>query len=113
MWDEFIFELFILLLFLCVHDILRTRIKNNIPSYMANLKLRAAIIQTVNQQLNKNNPPEVRIALGRMMDNDPDCDYDEAFRRIAVVLVEEMFDMLKNKKTFNTKIYAEKLRNLK
>lgn len=55
----------------------------------------------------------MRIALGRMMDNDPDCDYDEAFRRIAVVLVEEMFDMLKNKKTFNTKIYAEKLRNLK
>lgn len=59
-------------------------------------KLRKTIIDIVKDQLNRGNPPEARLAVERLMDEDPYCDYDEVVRKIAVILSEEMYEMMKN-----------------
>lgn len=79
---------------------------------MHNPKLKQAIISIVENQLNQNNPPEVRLTLDRLMSEDPDCDYDEAVRKITVVLTEEMYEMMKNQRNFDLTRYIKKLNEL-
>jgi len=79
---------------------------------MHNPKLKQTIIGIAENQLNQNNPPEARLTLNRLMSENPDCDYDEAVRRIAVVLSEEMYEMMKNQRNFDLKRFIKKLNEL-
>lgn len=79
---------------------------------MHNPKLRRAIVGIVENQLKQNDPPETRLTLDRLMSEDPDCDYNEAVRRIAVVMVEEMYDMMKKQQNFDLARYIKKLQAL-
>jgi len=79
---------------------------------MYNPRLKQAIISIVKNQLNRNSPPEVRLTLDRLMSENPDCDYDEAVRKIAVILIEEIYEMMKNQRNFDLKKYIKKLNKL-
>lgn len=78
-----------------------------------NLLLRREIIRTVENQLNQDNPHETRLTLNRLMENNPDCDYDEAVRKMAVILAGEMHEMMKGQEKFNVERYIRKLKELK
>ena len=75
-----------------------------------NKHLNVAILEAVDNQLNQGRPSEVRATLEKLMERGDD--YDEAKRKIAVVLVEEMYEIMKEQKPFNQKRYIEKLKQL-
>ncbi len=79
---------------------------------MYNPNLNQAIIQVVENQLNQNNPTETKETLDRLISEDKACDYNETIRRIAVVLVEEMYNVMKNKQGFDLERYVNKLKEL-
>lgn len=93
---------------------LMCRIKNfsHMGRKKPNLILRKAIIIAVENQLNSNNPPEVRKTLNRLMARNKDIDFDSAVEIIAAVLIGEIYDMFKNQEEFNEKRYAKELKKL-
>lgn len=69
-----------------------------------------AFIETVQIQINENNPPIVRETCDRLKK----MGYDEsdAKRIIATVLATESLEMMKNKRTFDADRYARLLEKL-
>ncbi|MCC3358812.1 hypothetical protein [Bacillus sp. REN16] len=74
---------------------------------MANLKLKSKILEIVDNQIKINDPSCTKETLERLVD----LGYSEIESKemIGRVLVEEMYDLLKNQVPFNEKRYAEKL----
>ncbi|WP_018930663.1 SEC-C metal-binding domain-containing protein [Gracilibacillus lacisalsi] len=77
---------------------------------MVNYRLQAQLLGVVDNQLRENNPKCTKTAFNLLID----LGYteDEAKKMIAAILVEEMFDVMKNEKEFNEKRYCKKLDKL-
>ncbi len=75
-----------------------------------NLRLKSAVLQTVENQIKNNNPPETKETLKRLMKMGDSR--QEAIRKIAVVMVEEIYDMMKNSEVFNQERFVNKLEKL-
>lgn len=78
---------------------------------MTNQNLKMIILATVNNQLRENNPPITRMTLERLIK----LGYTEkiAKEKIAAVLIEEIYDVMKNNEVYNEERYSRKLRALK
>ncbi len=77
---------------------------------MANLKLKSKIIEIVDNQIEINDPKSTKETLERLISMG--FTEMESKEMIGRVLVEEMYDLLKNQVPFNEKRYAEKLSRL-
>ncbi|THE12186.1 hypothetical protein E1I69_11740 [Bacillus timonensis] len=77
---------------------------------MANLKLKSKILEIVDNQININDPKITKETMERLMG----LGYSETESKemIGRVLVEEMYDILKNQVPFNEKRYSDKLNML-
>ncbi|WP_407668339.1 SEC-C metal-binding domain-containing protein [Oceanobacillus damuensis] len=77
---------------------------------MVNYRLRATLMEVLDNQLRDNDPKCTKKTLKRLMD----LGYteDESKEMIASVLVEEIFDVTKNKEKYNEKRYCKKLAKL-
>ncbi|MDR4888155.1 hypothetical protein DZB84_23015 [Bacillus sp. HNG] len=77
---------------------------------MANLKLKSKILEIVDNQIQINDPKITKETMERLMD----MGYSdiESKEMIGRVLVEEMYDILKNQVPFNEKRYSDKLNML-
>jgi len=73
-------------------------------------QLTAAIMETVNNQLRDSNPPEAKETYDRLVASG--ISDKEARRLIAIVLSNEMFEILKNKEPYNQQRYIAFLRKL-
>jgi Holliday junction resolvasome RuvABC DNA-binding subunit len=78
---------------------------------IANIKLKNTILNIVDNQLNENNPSVTKATYERLQS----LGYikQQAKEKIAAVLVEETFDILKNQEPFNEERYTKKLKELK
>ncbi|MGM0902141.1 MAG: hypothetical protein ACQEXB_13740 [Bacillota bacterium] len=77
---------------------------------MVNPRFRTKLLEIVENQLKENNPPCTGETLNRLMKMGKT--EEESKLLIAGILVEEMYDIMKNKVPFNESRYAEKLANL-
>lgn len=77
----------------------------------ANLRLKSAILEVVENQIRDNNPPETRETLIRLMEMGDSR--EEAVRKIALVVVGEIYEVMKNKEVFNRERFVSKLKKLK
>ena len=77
---------------------------------MANQYLKSTVLHVVDNQLKDNNPLITKTTYERLRA----MGYSEkqAKERIAAVLLEEMYDVLKNREQFNEERYTNKLNNL-
>ena len=69
------------------------------------------ILEVVESQLEQNDPPETRITLQRLVAagyTEP-----EAKEKIAVVIIEEVYDVLKTNAPYDEKRYVSRLKQLK
>jgi hypothetical protein len=78
---------------------------------MENLRLKKIVIEVVDNQLQANNPPITKTTYERLQA----LNYtkQEAKERIAAVVLEEMYDVLKDKKPYDERRYTERLESLK
>lgn len=76
-----------------------------------NLRLKSAILEVVENQIRDNNPPETRETLMKLIKRG--VSREEAIRKIAVVVVEKIYEMMKNKEVFNRERFVDKLKKLK
>lgn len=74
---------------------------------MANLKLKSKILEIVDNQIEINDPKSTKETLERLVGMG--FSEIESKEMIGRVLVEEMYDLLKNQVPFNEKRYTEKL----
>jgi hypothetical protein len=74
------------------------------------MNVREALFETIQNQIDKNNPKETKVTYDRLIrEGHP---HDEAMRLIAFVLVREMNDMLKASRPFNEARYIKALKAL-
>jgi hypothetical protein len=78
--------------------------------FMANMHLKRTILQVVDNQLNENNPPIMKITYERLLATG--YTQKQAKEKLAAVALEEMYDVLKHHKPFNEERYAERLEGL-
>ncbi|NLL49612.1 MAG: hypothetical protein GX249_13650 [Firmicutes bacterium] len=78
---------------------------------MVNKHLQRTILGVVDNQINANDPPITKITLERLRK----LGYSErdAKKKIAAILIEEMYDVMKNGEEFDEKRYTDKLSALK
>lgn len=75
-----------------------------------NPKLKATIIEVVDNQLKANDPPETRSTLDRLVAEG--YSEKEAKELIACVVTSEIFDVMKNKEEFNLQRFIDALNKL-
>lgn len=101
-------------------DIFHEREKNTIISQnnncivhgnMANMRLKKMILQAVDNQLQANDPPITKVTYERLQSSG--YTKQQAKEKIASILVEEMYDVLKNQEHFNEERYTKNLESLK
>lgn len=78
---------------------------------MTNQNLKRTILATVDNQIRENNPPITRMTLEKLKK----LGYTEkiAKEKIAAVLIEEIYDVMKNNAPYDEERYSKKLRSLK
>ncbi|MCE5285555.1 MAG: hypothetical protein LLG02_06885 [Pelosinus sp.] len=78
---------------------------------MANQNFKMTILAVLDNQLRENNPPITRMTLERLKK----LGYTEkiAKEKMAVVLIEEIYDVMKTNEAYNEERYSKKLRALK
>jgi hypothetical protein len=77
---------------------------------MANQRLKTTIIETVCNQIENNEPPKTRIAYNRLISEGySDMDAKEA---IGAVVLENIYEMLKNNRLFDEDDFSERLDNM-
>ncbi|SDF02278.1 hypothetical protein [Sporomusa acidovorans] len=78
---------------------------------MTNQHLKMTILEAVNNQLRENNPPITKMTLERLKK----LGYTEkiAKEKIAAILLEEIYEVMKNNEVYNEERYSRKLRALK
>jgi predicted secreted Zn-dependent protease len=74
------------------------------------MNVREALFETIQNQIDKNNPKETKTTYDRLIHEGRP--HDEAMRLIAFVLVREMNDMLKASRPFNEARYIKALKAL-
>jgi hypothetical protein len=74
------------------------------------MNVRDALFETIQNQIDRNNPAETKAAYDRLIREGRD--HDDAMRLIAFVLVKEMNDMLKSSRPFNEARYMKALKAL-
>ena len=72
--------------------------------------VREALFETIQSQIDKNNPRETKLTYDRLIREG--LPHDEVMRLIAFVLVREMNDMLKATRPFNEARYIKALKAL-
>ena len=77
---------------------------------MANMHLKRTILQVIDNQLQENNPPITRITYERLQASG--YSQKRAKEKLAAVVLEEIYDVLKNQQPFNEERYTEKLERL-
>ncbi|QTN32541.1 hypothetical protein HZ994_09430 [Akkermansiaceae bacterium] len=75
-----------------------------------NPHLKAAFIETVENQLENNDPPEARETLARLMNQG--ISEDDAKVYIAQAISIEVFDLLQNQGEFSNERYVKNLKRL-
>lgn len=75
-----------------------------------NPKMRSKLLEIVENQLKEDNPPHTKETLIKLMELGKT--EEESKILIAGILVEEMYDIMKNQVPFNESRYAEKLAKL-
>ena len=78
---------------------------------MANQNLKKNILEIVNNQIRENDPPITTITLERLKKSG--YTEQQAKEKIGAVVVEEIYDVMKNKEAFNLERYTKKLHTLK
>ncbi|MGI1691037.1 hypothetical protein ABCY77_06675 [Thermoanaerobacter uzonensis] len=78
---------------------------------MANENLKRIILEVVNNQIRDNNPPITKVTLERLKKSG--YTEQQAKEKIAAILIEEIYDVLKNHEVYNEERYAKKLSTLK
>lgn len=78
---------------------------------MANIHLKNTVLQVVDNQINTNEPPVTKATYERLRTSG--YNNKQAKEKISAVLLEEMYDILKQKEAFNEERFAKKLENLK
>ncbi|KHO62927.1 hypothetical protein THYS13_10190 [Thermoanaerobacter sp. YS13] len=78
---------------------------------MANQNLKRIILEVVNNQIRDNNPPITKVTLERLKKSG--YTEQQAKEKIAAILIEEIYDVLKNHEVYNEERYAKKLSTLK
>jgi len=78
---------------------------------MTNQNLKRTILATVDNQIRENNPPITRMTLEKLKK----LGYTEkiAKEKIAAVLIEEIYDVMKSTAPYDEERYSKKLRSLK
>ena len=71
---------------------------------------RAAIIETINNQIRDNNPQEVKVTFNRLVKSGKTK--EEAIDLIGCALAVEIFEILKYKRMFNESRYVANLKKL-
>ncbi|MBK7439774.1 MAG: hypothetical protein IPI77_24255 [Saprospiraceae bacterium] len=71
---------------------------------------REEIFKIINNQIEENDPPIVRITYRRLQNYN--FDKDKIMQMIGQCLVMELYDVMKHKKKFNEKRYIENLKAL-
>ena len=75
-----------------------------------NLRLKSLILQIVKNQIKNNDPPETKETLVRLLEEGNTR--QEAIENIALIVIEEIYDILKNKQEFNRERFVSKLKKL-
>ena len=78
---------------------------------MANTHLKNHILQVVDNQLRANDPPITKATYERLQS--AGYKKQQIKEWIAAILLEEMYDVLKNHEIFNEDRYAKRLKGLK
>ena len=68
------------------------------------------MLEAINNQIQNNDPPETKQTYDRLMKEIKN--HDEVMKYLGVVMMAEIFDILKSKKPFNKKRYIERLNKL-
>ncbi|HEC49942.1 MAG TPA: hypothetical protein ENI40_02150 [Candidatus Desulfofervidus auxilii] len=76
----------------------------------SNPRLKAVILQVVDNQLKNNDPPETKQTYNRLIKEG--FSESEAKQLIGCVVVAEIFDVLKKKETFNQERFVKALNKL-
>jgi predicted nucleic-acid-binding protein len=76
----------------------------------SNPHLKAAFLETVENQLADNDPPETRQTLNRLIEKG--ISEEDAKLYIAQAVCVEVFDVMKHQKEFNQKRYLKNLKRL-
>ena len=77
---------------------------------MANLRLKKLILEVVDNQLRDNDPPVTREAYDRLIA--AGYSVHEAKEKIGAVVIEEIYDVMKENQPYDEKRYAKALRNM-
>lgn len=77
---------------------------------MANLRLKKMILEVVENQLRDNNPPVVNQVYQELMD--AGYSMREAKEKIGAVVLEEIYDVMKENRHYDEKAYAEALEQM-
>lgn len=77
---------------------------------MYNPRVKALILEVVDNQINDNDPVATKETLNRLVDSG--YEKSKAKEMIAAVLIEEMFPVLKYQQPFDEKKYVERLNQL-
>lgn len=77
---------------------------------MANKELKKSILEIVDNQIKTKNPKCTNETFGRLVASG--YTIQEAKERIAEVLLDEIYIILKEKKTFNEERFAEQLKRI-
>lgn len=81
-----------------------------VSNMKTNPRLKAIIIEVVDNQLRANDPPETRSTLGRLIAEGHS--ENDAKELIACVVTSEIFGVMKNKEEFNHQRYVDALNKL-
>jgi Holliday junction resolvasome RuvABC DNA-binding subunit len=78
---------------------------------LANQNLKRTILEVVDNQLRENNPPITKNTFERLKQ----LGYTEqqAKEKISAILIEEIYDVMKNREVYNEERYSNKLSKLK
>ena len=77
---------------------------------MANLRLKKLILEVVDNQLRENNPPVTKESYDKLID----AWYSarEAKEKIGAIVIEEIYDVMKENQPYDEKRYTQALRNM-
>ena len=77
---------------------------------MANLRLKKLILEVVNNQLKDNNPPETKDVYDKLLT--AGYSVSEAKEKIGAVVIEEIYDVMKEKQPYDEKRYTDALNRM-
>lgn len=77
---------------------------------MVNLRLKKLILEVVDNQLRDNNPPAVKETFDKLIGIG--CSAREAKEKIGAVVVEEIYDVMKENQPYDEKRYTDALKNM-